>query len=229
MLFIGLFCAVIGLVIGSFLNVVIWRVPRDESLVRPGSHCPACGHPVRPRDNVPVVSWLLLRGRCRDCGARISARYPLVELLTGAVWAALTLRIGADSALPAYLYLGALGVALALIDLDVRRLPDVLVLPSYVVGLALLAIPAVVHDDPGAYVRAVLGMAAMFGAFFLLVVAYPKGMGFGDVKLAGVLGMYLGFLSWGVLVVGGFLGFALGAVVGGALMVAQRAGRKSAI
>jgi leader peptidase (prepilin peptidase) / N-methyltransferase len=222
-------CAALGLIVGSFLNVVIWRVPRGESVVRPASHCPACGHAIKARDNVPVVSWLLLRGRCRHCGARISPRYPVVEMVTGAVWAAFALRLGADAALPAYLYLGAVGVALALIDLDVRRLPDVLVLPSYAVGLLLLALPTVVHDEPGTFLRVVLGMVALFGAFFLLVLIYPKGMGFGDVKLAGVLGMYLGYLSWGVLVVGGFFGFLLGALVGGALMLGQRAGRKTAI
>ena len=102
--------ALLGLLIGSFLNVVIWRVPRGESLVSPPSHCPGCERPVRPRDNVPVVSWLLLKGRCRDCDEPISARYPLVELLTAAVFTALALRIGLQPELPAFLYLGAIGV-----------------------------------------------------------------------------------------------------------------------
>src|SRR5579884_4281109 len=103
-------CAVLGLAIGSFLNVVIWRVPRGESVVRPGSHCPSCDAEISPRDNVPVVSWLLLRGRCRHCGAAISRRYPLVELATGVLFVALALRIGAHPSLPAYLYLAAVGV-----------------------------------------------------------------------------------------------------------------------
>jgi len=228
-LFLVLGCAVLGLAVGSFLNVVVWRVPRDESVVSPPSHCPACGAAVRPRDNVPVLSWLRLRGRCRDCGERISVRYPLVEAGTAAVFAVLALRIGAEPELPAYLYAGAVGIALALIDLDVKRLPNVIVLPSYVVALVLLGGAAVVGGDFGDLLRAALGMVALFGFYFTLAFVYPAGMGFGDVKLAGVLGLYLGWLGWAEVVSGGFLGFLLGGVVGGALMVARRAGRKSQI
>jgi leader peptidase (prepilin peptidase) / N-methyltransferase len=220
---------ILGLVIGSFLNVVIWRVPRGESVVRPGSHCPSCGEAIRPRDNVPVLSWALLRGRCRDCSARISGRYPAVELLTGAVFLALSLRIGLDAALPAFLYLGAAGVALALIDVDVKRLPNSIVLPSYVVAAVLLGTAALITGEWSNLLRAVVGMAALFGFYFLLVLVYPSGMGFGDVKLAGVLGLYLGYLGWAELVTGGFLGFLFGGVVGGALMVLRKAGRKSQI
>jgi leader peptidase (prepilin peptidase)/N-methyltransferase len=222
-------CAVVGLAIGSFLNVVIWRLPRGESVVSPGSRCPACGHDVRGFDNVPVLSWLVLRGRCRDCHARISWRYPAVELLTGGVFVALAIRIGPDAVLPAFLYLGAVGVALALIDFDVKRLPDAIVLPSYVVAVVLLGVAAAANGDIHQFLRALLGMAALFAFYFLLVLAYPAGMGFGDVKLAGVLGLYLGWLGWGELVVGAFLGFLLGGLVGGVLMMARRAGRKSAI
>jgi leader peptidase (prepilin peptidase)/N-methyltransferase len=222
-------CAAFGLLIGSFLNVVIWRVPRGESLVSPPSHCPACDNAVRPRDNVPVLSWLVLRGRCRDCDAPISPRYPLVEAGTAVVFAVLAARIGFEPELPAFLYLGAIGVALALIDLDVKRLPNAIVLPSYVVAAVLLGAAAVFGHDWSSYLRAVLGMAALFGFYFVLAVVYPAGMGFGDVKLAGVLGLYLGWLGWGEVVSGGFLGFLLGGVVGGALMVARRAGRKSQI
>jgi len=221
--------ALLGLLIGSFLNVVIWRVPRGESLVSPPSHCPGCERPVRPRDNIPVVSWLLLKGRCRDCDEPISARYPLVELLTAAVFAALALRIGLQPELPAFLYLGAIGVALALIDLDTKRLPNVIVLPSYVVGLVLLTAAAVVSDQYDDLLRAVLGMAALYSLYFLLALIYPAGMGFGDVKLAGVLGLYLGWLGWAEVVSGGFLGFLFGGVIGLGLMAARRAGRKSQI
>jgi len=223
------FCAVVGLLVGSFLNVVIWRVPRGESVVRPPSHCPGCDRPIRPRDNVPVLSWLALRGRCRDCGAPISARYPAVELMTAAVFSVLAWRFGLDWLLPAYLYLGAIGVALTMIDIDVHRLPNAIVLPSYVVAAVLLGGAAVATGDWGSLLRAVLGGAALFALYFLLAFVYPAGMGFGDVKLAGVLGAYLGWLGWGVLLVGGFLGFLLGGVVGGALMAVRRAGRKSKI
>jgi len=222
-------CAVLGLVVGSFLNVVAWRLPRGKSVASPPSHCPACDAPVRARDNVPVLSWALLRGRCRDCGSPISLRYPAVELLTAGVFALLAWRIGLEPELPAFLYLGAVGVALALIDLDIKRLPNSLTLPSYAVGAALLGLAALADADLAAYLRALLGMLTLFAFYFLLAFIYPAGMGFGDVKLAGVLGMYLGWLGWGVLAVGGFLGFLLGGLVGGALMMAKRAGRKTAI
>lgn len=222
-------CAALGLLIGSFLNVVIWRVPRGESLVSPGSHCPECDRQIRPRDNVPVLSWLLLRGRCRDCDARISARYPLVELGTAIVFAILAARLGAQVALVAFLYLGAIGVALTMIDIDTKRLPNAIVLPSYLVAGALLTVAAAVDGDWWSLLRAALGMAALYGLYFGLALIYPAGMGFGDVKLSGVLGLYLGWLGWSELIAGGFLGFLFGGVVGGALMAVRRAGRKSQI
>src|SRR5437763_8469616 len=120
--------AVLGLLVGSFLNVVIHRVPRGESVVRPPSRCPDCGQGIRARHNVPVFGWLVLRGRCAGCGGRISVRYPLVELGTGVLFALLALRF-APPDLPAFLYFGAIGIALALIDLDCRRLPNAIVLP----------------------------------------------------------------------------------------------------
>ena len=222
-------CGVLGLLIGSFLNVVVWRVPRGESVVRPPSACPGCGTQIRPRDNVPVLGWLLLRGRCRDCSEPISARYPLVEAGTGLLFAVMAWRFGYDWVLPAYLYLVAVGVALALIDLDTRRLPDVLTLPSYPVAGALLAAAAVMDDRGDDFLRAVVGGAIAFGLYFALWFAYPAGMGFGDVKLSGVLGLYLGFLGYGELAVGIFLGFMLGAVVGVIIMGVGRGGRKTAV
>ena len=219
--------ALVGLVIGSFLNVVIWRVPRGESVVRPPSHCPGCGHEIRPRDNIPVLSWLLLRGRCRDCGTGISVRYPLVEAGTAVVFAVLTLAIGLEPELPAFLYLGAIGVALAMIDIDVKRLPNAIVLPSYPVAAALLTVAAAVDGRWEDLLRAGLGMVALYAFYFLLALVYPAGMGFGDVKLAGLLGPYLGWLGWAEVVTGGFLGFLFGGVVGGGLVLVRRAGRKS--
>lgn len=221
--------AVVGLAIGSFLNVVIWRVPRGESVAHPPSACPSCGEPITPRDNVPVVSWLVLRGRCRRCSARISIRYPLVELGTGIVFVALAVRFGPDPVLPAYLYVGAVGVALALIDLDTRTLPNALVLPSYPVAAVLLGGAALLGSDSGSPLRACLGGVAMYAFYFALVFAYPKGMGFGDVKLAGVLGLYTGWLSWGVWAVGLFAGFLIGGVLSIGLLLAKRGGRKTQI
>jgi leader peptidase (prepilin peptidase) / N-methyltransferase len=220
---------VFGLLVGSFLNVVIWRVPRGESVVHPRSRCPGCEAPIRERDNVPVLSWLLLRGRCRDCAAPISVRYPLVELATSLLFAGLAWRIGARWSLPAFLYLGAVGLALAAIDLDTHRLPNALTLPAYPVAAALLTAAALLDHHPGVLLRAATSAAMLFALYGLLWVLYPGGMGLGDVKLAGVLGLYLGYLGWGVLAVGAFLGFGYGAVAGIALMTVRRAGRKSRI
>ena len=223
------FCALVGLLIGSFLNVVIWRVPRGESVVSPPSACPACGTAIRPRDNVPVAGWLLLKGKCRDCAEPISARYPLVELGTGVLFAVMALRFGLDPVLPAYLYLAAVGLALALIDIDVKRLPDVLTLPSYPVVGVLLGIAALAGSDSGDFVRAVLGGAAMFAFYFALCFAYPAGMGFGDVKLSGVLGLATAWVGWGAWAVGLFGGFLFGGLWGIALILAKRGGRKSKV
>jgi len=207
-------CAILGLAIGSFLNVVIWRVPRGESVVRPPSHCPNCDCEIAPRDNVPVVSWLILRGKCRHCGVAISPRYPLVELGTAVLFGAFGAHFGAHADLPAFLYLAAVGVALAMIDIDLQRLPDALTLPSYPVGLGLLGIAAAVDHEPRAYVHGLIGMAALFLFYGVVWFIYPSGMGLGDVKLSGVVGLYLGWLGWGHVVLGMFLGFFLGAVIG---------------
>ncbi len=226
---LALVCGLLGLLVGSFLNVVTWRVPRGESVVRPRSACPHCATPIRTRDNLPVAGWLLLRARCRDCAAPISPRYPLVEALTGGLFAVMALRFGADPALPAYLYLAAVGLALAVIDLDVRRLPDLLTLPSYPVAVVLLALAAALGSDSGALTRALLGGVAMFAFYFLLCLAYPAGMGFGDVKLSGVLGLYTAWLGWGAWAVGFFCGFLFGGVWGVGLILLGRGGRKTKV
>jgi leader peptidase (prepilin peptidase)/N-methyltransferase len=223
---------VLGLCIGSFLNVVIHRVPVGLSVVSPPSSCPRCASPVRARHNVPVAGWLLLRGRCADCRAPISARYPAVEALTAALFVLVTwrmLQLGQAAAIPALLTFTALGVALSFIDLDVRRLPNVLVLPAYPVLAALLAAAAGVHGDWQTMLRTGLGGLALFGFFFALALIHPQGMGFGDVKLAGLIGMVLGYLSWTALVVGAFAGFFLGAVVGVVVIAVGAGGRKTAL
>lgn len=226
---VALLAGLLGLAIGSFLNVVVHRVPAGESVVRPPSACPRCGTTIRGRHNVPVLGWLVLRGRCFDCKEPISVRYPLVEAGTGVAFVLVVLRLGTDEAglrlLPAYLVFAAVGIALALIDLDVRRLPDAIVLPSYPVLAGLL----LVGGDGDALLRALVG-AAVLGAFFFVVwLLVPGGMGFGDVKLAGLVGAMTAYLTWGTFLVGAFLGFLLGAVAGVLLMAAGRAGRKSAL
>jgi len=232
---------VLGLLVGSFLNVVIYRVPLGQSIVSPASACPNCGAHIRPWDNVPVVSWLVLRAKCRDCGAPISARYPLVELATGLLFAAAALRfpIALDDAdtraaasmlvLVAALYFAAVSVALAGIDLDTHKLPNAIVLPSYLVVGLLLAAASVIVGDLGYLLRAAIGAAVLFAAYFVMALVYPGGMGMGDVKLAGVIGLMLGFLGWGTLVVGAFAAFLLGGLFGIALLVGRRANRKSGI
>ena len=224
--------AVLGLTIGSFLNVVIWRVPRGESIVSPPSACPGCGHAIRRRDNVPVLSWLLLRGRCRDCSAPISGRYPLVEAGTALVFVGVVLRLGVTWAVPAYLYVAAIGIALALIDLDVHRLPDAIVLPSYGVVAVLLALASWDPggtSDWGSLLRAVIGGAALWVFYFVLSIAWAGGMGFGDVKLAGILGACLAWLGWGTLVIGAFAAFLVGGLFAVGLLLAGRATRRSGI
>jgi leader peptidase (prepilin peptidase) / N-methyltransferase len=220
---------VLGLAVGSFLNVVIHRVPRGESLLRPGSHCLRCAAPVKPWQNVPVVSWLVLRGSCAACRERISVRYPLVEAATAALFVAITARLGITPELPAFLYLGAVALALALIDLDIRRLPNSIVLPSYVVGAFLLLPAAIARGDWAAAGRGLTAMAVLFAVYFAISFGFRGGMGFGDVKLAGVLGLYLGWLGWSSVLVGTFAGFLLGGVVGVALLLARQASRRTAI
>lgn len=217
MLLLVLGTGLLGLLIGSFLNVVVHRVPSGGSLSRPPSCCPACGHRIRARHNVPVLSWLLLGGRCADCRAPISPRYPLVEASTAVLFAVVGVRLAQLdllAALPAFLYFVAVGVALTAIDLDVRRLPDRIVLPAYPVLAVLLAAAALTQGQPASLLRAVVGATASYAAFYAVMFAYPAGMGFGDVKLSGLVGGVLAFVSYPVLLVGFFASFLLGAVVG---------------
>ena len=228
-LLLAVLCGILGLLIGSFLNVVVWRVPRKESVVTPGSACPGCGAPIAPRDNVPVLSWALLRGRARCCGTPISRRYPAVEAATAIAFAGVAVWVGPSWRLPAFLYLAAISIVLTLIDIDVHRLPDAIVLPSYPVAAALLAVASLGEGDSGALLRAGIGSVSMWVFYFLLVLIYPRGMGFGDVKLAGVLGGYLAWLGWSPLLVGAFLGFLFGGIGGVAMMALGRAERKTMI
>lgn len=220
---------VLGLLIGSFLNVVIHRVPRGLSLVSPGSACPSCARPVRPRDNIPVLSWLLLRGRCRDCGAPIAGRYPRVELGTGLGFAAVALHVGWTPYLGAALALTACGIALALIDLEHRRLPFQVTAFATVCTVGFLVVDAVLHGPapvPHALLSTGLWLLVYGGTWFLTT---GRAMGLGDVVLAPVLGLALGWLGWGPSVIGLFAGFVVGAVVGVGLLVTGTAGRRARV
>ena len=222
---VGLF----GLIIGSFLNVVAWRVPNGQSVVSPPSACPQCGHTIRARDNIPVLSWLILRGKCRDCKAPISAQYPLVEAATGVLFVLVFWKFGLGLEFVAYAYLAALAVVLTVIDLTVHRLPDVLVLPAYPILLALFSVQCLITGDWWPLATAAIGGVILFAIYFAAALIYPGGMGFGDVKLAGVLGIALGYLGWGPLVVGGFAAFLIGGLIGIVILAAKRGGRRTGI
>ncbi len=213
------FYGIFGLVIGSFLNVVIYRVPRGESIVSPGSHCPHCGHSLKPWELIPVVSFLVLRGRCQQCGETISWRYAGVEMLTGLLF---FLAARLDLGRPIYrlwldlLFISVL-IALTFIDLDTMRLPDVLVFP--LLGISLAA-AFVGWGRPGAG-EALLSCLIAGGLFFLITWFYPAGMGMGDAKLVAALGAYLGFPGIFIAI---FVASLSGSVIGILLTVIKMRG-----
>lgn len=229
-----------GLLIGSFLNVVIYRVPAGKSLM-PSSRCPNCDAAVKPWQNVPVLSWLMLRGKCANCHAPISVRYPLVELGTGLFFALITYWLlsseptgsqtdaAAFALLATCLVLASVSVSLTLIDLDTLRLPNAIVYPSIVVVAALLAVTALLASDLSALIRALIGGLALSAFYGLLWFFWEGGMGLGDVKLAALLGMSLGWFGWGSLVVGAFAAFLCGGVFGVALLLTGKVERRSRV
>jgi leader peptidase (prepilin peptidase)/N-methyltransferase len=210
----------LGLAVGSFLNVVIYRLPRHESLVRPGSHCPSCEAPIRAYDNIPIVSWLILRGKCRDCRSPISARYLLVEAITGASFVLAFWRFGLDwRLLVAWAFIAAM-VAVAFIDYDHMIIPNKIVLPGAVMGL----LASMALDPPRwwVYVAGSLGAAAFM---FALALIWPGGMGPGDIKLALFMGAVLG----AYVMVALFVAFLLGSLVGIFMLLVQKRSRKEKI
>jgi leader peptidase (prepilin peptidase)/N-methyltransferase len=216
------FAGVLGALVGSFLNVVAYRLPRHESLVSPGSHCPSCGTPVKPYDNIPLVSWLLLRGHCRGCGVPISVRYPLVEGLTAALCVGAVLVHHSAAAITLSIVLILIVVPAALIDLEHRIIPNRITalgaVLALVIGLAL---------DPGGEPERLIAGAAAGGFLLIAALVYPGGMGMGDVKLAAVMGLFLG-----PPVAAGILIALLTGVLPGAVIIARkgaRQGRKTAV
>jgi leader peptidase (prepilin peptidase) / N-methyltransferase len=198
--------ALFGLLIGSFLNVVAWRLPRGESLVKPRSKCPGCGTQLAAYDNIPLFSWLVLRGRCRGCKTKISARYPVVEAITAALYVlVVAVKLDDVAQMVLGLVLVTFLVPIAVIDLDVKRIPNALTGPAAILAVALGALL-----DPGHLPEQ---LAAGFGAllfFYLPALIHKKGMGMGDVKLVGVLGLYLGRAVAPAI----FIALILGVVVG---------------
>jgi len=222
-------CAFLGLLVGSFLNVVIWRVPRKESVVAPASHCPACEAPISPRDNIPVLSWIVLRGRCRHCGAHISSRYPLIELACAALFGAIGARFAHSWAVPAYLVFGAGLLAISVIDLEHYIIPNRIVYPLGFASVPLLALGAGLEGEWWWFARALIGAVCAFSALFVIHVASPRGMGYGDVRLSFLIGLFLGYLGALDVPVGLFLGFAYGAVIGVLLMATGLRTRKQPV
>lgn len=221
--------AIVGLVLGSFGNVLIYRVPRGMSISSPPSTCPSCAAPIARRHNVPVLSWLWLRGRCARCNSRISARYPAVELATGAAFVAVIALTGPDWSAPALLGLVYFGIVLSAIDLEVRRLPDALTAAFAIVTAATLTIAGFATGEWSDPLRGLWGALILGGLYAAAFVAYPRGMGFGDVKLAPSIGAVLGFLGWAELAVGGFAAFLWGGIFGVMAMLRARRGKGVAI
>ena len=191
---------VFGLLIGSFVNVVVWRVPRHESVVRPGSHCPTCSTPIAWFDNVPVVSWIVRRGRCRHCRGRISIRYPLVEVATGVAFAIVGWRFAGDIVVVPMLVLTGCLVALCAIDIDHLLLPNRVLYPSAAMVVPLFVLAAGVDDAWSSLGRAALGAVVSFAVFYALWFVAPGAMGFGDVRLVTLLGFAAAYFGWSTLV-----------------------------
>ena len=214
--------AVFGAVVGSFLNVVAYRLPRGESLLTPGSHCPSCGTPIKPYDNIPVFGWLLLRGHCRSCHERISSRYPLIEALTAVLVVAVVLVKHSTVEIALGVTLVAVLVPIALIDLDLRIIPNKITGPAAVVAVALgLAL------NPAGVPEQLIAGAAAAGFLLVFVLAYPRGMGMGDVKLAGMLGLFLGRSVVVAILIAVLVGTIVGAIV--MARVGVERGRKTAV
>jgi len=216
-------CALLGLAIGSFLNVVIYRVPRHESIVSPRSACPTCHAPIRERDNIPVLSWLVLRGHCRDCHSPISVRYPLVELGNAVLFAAAAARLGFNWDLPAFLVLFAGLLALACVDAELMVLPKSIVYSTFALVAGLLLLAAGLTGHWRDLLTAIIFAVGWFVIFFALNAFNPRYLGFGDVRLALVLGLALGWLGWRYVVLGFFAANLIGAIVGLILIATKRA------
>jgi leader peptidase (prepilin peptidase)/N-methyltransferase len=245
--------AVLGMIFGSFGSVIAYRVPvrmlreghepgeesrpgdtgesvADESILTGRSRCPNCGRVIAPIENIPVVSYIVQRGRCRGCGVRIPLRYPLIEVTNGLLFALAAWKFGLS--IEAFLFAGLFWVLVVLtqIDLEYRLLPNRIVYPAFVVGWIGLAIAALVDDAPDRLIDAAIGAAIFGGFFFVVAFIYPAGMGGGDVKLGFVLGTFLGYFDGlGVVLVGMFLAFLIGSLVGVAVMLFSERGRKTMV
>jgi leader peptidase (prepilin peptidase)/N-methyltransferase len=212
---------VLGLIIGSFCNVIIYRLPLGKSIIIPGSHCRSCAAPIRPWENIPVLSYLILRGRCRACKEPISLRYPSVELVSGVLYVLLWFKLGFSIPFAVYAMLVSTLLAVALIDYDHKIIPNIITLPGMIIGLALStwALPITLVDS-------LLGLLLGGGLFYLIAFLTKGGMGGGDIKLIAMIGCFLG---WQGALFTIFSGALLGSLVGITLMLLGRKGRKDKV
>lgn len=217
---------VLGLIVGSFSNVCIYRVPRNESVIYPASHCPKCRTKIKPVDNIPLLSYILLKGRCRNCGSKISIQYPIVEFLTGLIYLIIYLIYGLSIQSLVYIILTSALIIIAFIDLQEQIIPDVISLPGIVIGLILSFIVPYIS-----FINSALG--ALVGGGIILIIAWvgstifkKEAMGGGDVKLTAMIGAFLG---WRYTIISLFLGFFLGALIGIILIMTKIKKREDAI
>lgn len=221
--------AVFGLLAGSFLNVCIWRMPRGQSIISPSSRCPSCGTPIRAWENVPVLSYVLLRGRCRYCKARISARYPFVEALNGLLYVLVLYRFGVGLHLPFYLAFVSSLIVITFIDLDFQIIPDRITLVWIPVGLlagSLLLPDPFMRAGALGWQASLSGAASGFGLFYAVALLSRGGMGGGDIKMMSMVGALMG---WKAVLLTTFMGSLLGSVLGIFLMAFRGKGRKTKI
>lgn len=221
---------ILGLIFGSFGTVAAYRIPERQSIASGRSRCPSCGQTITASENIPVVSYVLQRGRCRHCGEKISIRYPLIELATGVLFALAVWKFDVTGKAALYAAFFWTLVVLSVIDLEHRLLPNRVVYPATVVGWIGLITIAIVDDETDLLLDAAIGALVFGGFLFVCAFVYPAGMGGGDVKLAFLLGTFLGYEGGvGLVLLGMFASFLIGAVFGIGAMLAQRAGRKSMV
>jgi len=222
-------CIVMGLLVGSFLTVVVDRVPRGGSVVQPPSACGACDNRLTAPDLVPILSWLVLRGKCRHCGTAIGYEPLIIEIATATIFVLFGLKFGADPVLPAFCILGAALVALVWIDLHEFRLPREITYTAFILSSIVIVFASLVNDEPERIWQAALGAGIALAVMGLIYVVSRGGMGDGDVRLAPLLGLHLGYLNPAIVPVGLFWGFLIGAVIGVIAIGVGKAGRKTAL
>lgn len=221
--------ALAGAIVGSFVTVVVDRVPRGISVIRPPSRCRGCDSELEAIELVPVLSWLATRGTCRHCGARIGTGTLMIELTTIGVFVLFGLTFGSDPVLVAYWNLGAALIALSCIDLSFHRLPREITYTAFALSSIVIVVAALIDDDAERIWYAAVGAGLAFAIMAPIFLLSRGGMGDGDVRLAPLIGLHLGYISVALVPIGLMFGFALGAVVGVTLIVLGRAGRKTAL